>query len=583
MDLPEAPQDTELRNIIDKLAQFVARNGPDFEQMTKNKQKDNPKFQFLFGGEYYNYYQYKVAAEQAIYKHQQQTNGSDQNSNWSTSPVQMQVNQPEIDRIVKQQDVLRDQIKQSEQNLTAQHTVLVQQQQAQVEQVVAKCEMADLQKLADICGISLTEVYSILQPIIDSCTKDSISNGKSWFLQHASDKTKADCIVESLLYKVLQSSNFPSKLHVIYLVNDLLHHSARKNANDLKQALERVVVPMFCNASIAATDDQRLKLDKLLKLWESKMNYLDPKTLEKMHKPLQSYQQYQADQMAKYSSDISSLAQQTKLTFDSYQAQHQAFVCHAMQQIMDLQQQKQNLEQGSQPQPPVQPLQQSVTQPQTTANSALPLETIQATLQQTIQSLSQSAATTTQTPTSQQQQPFSVQNDNFMNVSLPPPVINSQPPPPSTPAPSSQAQIVPPSGGPQQPPPPPIPPLFPAAPVDVTQAPPIIPQPPPMPTATNGGLDGIPFTQPPPGYFPPPGMFPDFSKPPPGFPAKPEPILEELLPTAPYYDLPAGLMVPLVKVCVNAMGIWVCNSLVHDLRGDGKYGVHFIGINVLAL
>jgi hypothetical protein len=57
--------DTELRNIIDKLAQFVARNGPDFEQMTKNKQKDNPKFSFLFGGDYFNYYQYKVTTEQA--------------------------------------------------------------------------------------------------------------------------------------------------------------------------------------------------------------------------------------------------------------------------------------------------------------------------------------------------------------------------------------------------------------------------------------------------------------------------------------------------------------------------------------
>lgn len=57
--------DIELRNIIDKLAQFVARNGPDFEQMTKNKQKGNPKFQFLFGGEYYAYYQHKVNTEQS--------------------------------------------------------------------------------------------------------------------------------------------------------------------------------------------------------------------------------------------------------------------------------------------------------------------------------------------------------------------------------------------------------------------------------------------------------------------------------------------------------------------------------------
>lgn len=61
----------ELRNIIDKLAQFVARNGPEFEQMTKNKQRDNPKFAFLFGGEHFNYYQYRVTTEQAILKQKQ--------------------------------------------------------------------------------------------------------------------------------------------------------------------------------------------------------------------------------------------------------------------------------------------------------------------------------------------------------------------------------------------------------------------------------------------------------------------------------------------------------------------------------
>lgn len=57
--------DPEMTNIIDKLANFVARNGPEFEQMTKQKQRDNSKFGFLFGGEYFNYYQYKVTTEQA--------------------------------------------------------------------------------------------------------------------------------------------------------------------------------------------------------------------------------------------------------------------------------------------------------------------------------------------------------------------------------------------------------------------------------------------------------------------------------------------------------------------------------------
>lgn len=87
--------------------------------------------------------------------------------------------------------------------------------------------------------------------------------------------------------------------------------------------------------------------------------------------------------------------------------------------------------------------------------------------------------------------------------------------------------------------------VFSTGPPDITHQPP----PPMNQTLPPNGIDNIPFSQPPPGYFPPPGMFPDFSKPPPGFMQKQEPVLEELLPTAPYYDLPAGLMVPLVKVC----------------------------------
>ncbi|XP_064211274.1 calcium homeostasis endoplasmic reticulum protein isoform X2 [Tribolium castaneum] len=474
-------------------AAAAPRNGPEFEQMTKNKQKGNPKFQFLYGGEYYNYYQYKVTTEQAVLKQQ----GILENSpnNWN-SPSTM--HNSEIEQISMQQDSLREQIKQSEQNLSAQHTVLLQQQQAQAEAVVAKCEAAALQKEAEACDIILEDIYNILQPIIESCTKDSISNGKSWFLQHANSKEQAYCIVHCLLTKVIEASVFSQKLHVIYLVNDLLHHCARKNANELKEALESVVVPMFCNAHISATEDQRAKLEKLLKLWESKANYLDPNTVEKMRQPTQSYQQYQSQLMMKYASEIGSLAQQTKQTYDNYQAQHQAFVCHAMQQIADLQQQKQNIEQ----QPPPPPQQQP---PPMQNTNIIPLDPIQASLQQTIQNLSQQNSSQNQAtnPSFHQPPPNQPTNDFLpINPSIPPPNITTHPPPP-------------------------------------------LGQSPNLPT---NGMDN-PFSQPPPGYFPPPGVFPDFSKPPPGFAPNPEPpVVEELVPTAPYYDLPAGLMVPLIKL-----------------------------------
>jgi len=52
---------------------------------------------------------------------------------------------------------------------------------------------------------------------------------------------------------------------------------------------------------------------------------------------------------------------------------------------------------------------------------------------------------------------------------------------------------------------------------------------------------------------------PDLSRPPPNFiqnnfplaPVQPDIMADDLLPSLPYYELPAGLMVPLVKVCLK--------------------------------
>ncbi len=72
----------------------------------------------------------------------------------------------------------------------------------------------------------------------------------------------------------------------------------------------------------------------------------------------------------------------------------------------------------------------------------------------------------------------------------------------------------------------------------------------------NHGQGGGPPPGGPGGSNPPLLPLPDFSKPPPGFPALPPPpgprpaapSDADLMPTVPYYDLPAGLMAPLVKV-----------------------------------
>lgn len=56
------PKDEALKNRIDSLAAYVARNGDAFEQMARSKQAADPKFSFLFGGLGANYYEQRKAA-----------------------------------------------------------------------------------------------------------------------------------------------------------------------------------------------------------------------------------------------------------------------------------------------------------------------------------------------------------------------------------------------------------------------------------------------------------------------------------------------------------------------------------------
>ena len=52
----ERPSDEKLAERIEKLVAFVARK-PEMEAFTAEKQKDNPEFAFLSGGEGAEYYQ----------------------------------------------------------------------------------------------------------------------------------------------------------------------------------------------------------------------------------------------------------------------------------------------------------------------------------------------------------------------------------------------------------------------------------------------------------------------------------------------------------------------------------------------
>lgn len=58
------PDDPELCKYIEGLASFVAKSGPCLEEISKEKQKDNPMFGFLFGGLGHDYYARRLWEEE---------------------------------------------------------------------------------------------------------------------------------------------------------------------------------------------------------------------------------------------------------------------------------------------------------------------------------------------------------------------------------------------------------------------------------------------------------------------------------------------------------------------------------------
>lgn len=109
--------------------------------------------------------------------------------------------QNELANLQSQQTTLQDQVRQSEQNLAAQHAALMAQQQGRVEDAVRQAQETALQNSAQSTNTDLAAFDTVLQPIIDSCTKDSISAGKAWILQNSLTPQSNQVVADHLLKK----------------------------------------------------------------------------------------------------------------------------------------------------------------------------------------------------------------------------------------------------------------------------------------------------------------------------------------------------------------------------------------------
>jgi len=72
---------------------------------------------------------------------------------------------------------------------------MAQTQQTQAEEAIRQAQEEKLCVMAEEVGIDCTELNALLQPIINSCTKDAISQGKAWILSKSQHSSRSNSVI----------------------------------------------------------------------------------------------------------------------------------------------------------------------------------------------------------------------------------------------------------------------------------------------------------------------------------------------------------------------------------------------------
>ncbi|CAN8326739.1 unnamed protein product [Cochlearia groenlandica] len=267
------PADPELQKRIDKLVEYSIKNGPEFEAMMRDRQKDNPDYAFLFGGEGNGYYRYK----QFLSMHPPVVGGSFDHPfpsgsmpmihhppNPMLSPTMNNVpgalgvppiRQPPFPPFHDHHQL--------QQHLPQPHP-FVPHARPDFEPSVHSFRGLSGPLPADV-AVELNGVLANLNG-----TKDSIKSAKIWFMQRS---PFAPALAEALRDRVFAMDDFDRQMHIVYLANDILFDSLQRRTNlhefDNEALAFRPVLGSMLG-KIYHFPQNREGLEKILQFWASK-------------------------------------------------------------------------------------------------------------------------------------------------------------------------------------------------------------------------------------------------------------------------------------------------------------------------
>ncbi|KAL5730590.1 hypothetical protein ACHQM5_003393 [Ranunculus cassubicifolius] len=245
----------------------AAKNGPEFEAMIREKQRDNPAYAFLFGGEGHNYYRYKL---------------------WiTTRPINTPFS-PFPPSSIPMMPQPSNSMSPSSLNSPAAHLhqssfppLYDQQQHSPFLSSSRQDYEPSTKSFKGLSGPLPSDVAVELNNVLNnlSVTKESIKSAKMWFMQRS---PFAPALAEALRDRVFAVDDSERQLHIVFLANDILFDSLQRRINprDLdnealafKPIMGSMLGRIYHNPHNQEANQSRLQ--KILQFWALKEVY-DP-------------------------------------------------------------------------------------------------------------------------------------------------------------------------------------------------------------------------------------------------------------------------------------------------------------------
>ncbi|CAM0909482.1 unnamed protein product [Alopecurus aequalis] len=256
------PADPELQKRIDKLVEYIAKNGPEFEIVIRDKQHDNPDYAFVFGGEGHAYYRYMLwVAGRPPYPPGSMHMMPPMGPMMHGPPMHQPAYPPFYD----------------------QHQHFGAHGHGEYE--------AAAQSFKGLSGPLPADVAAELHDVLTNLngTKESIKGAKTWFMQRA---PFAPALAGAIRERVFALEDSERQLHIVFLVNDILFEGLQRRTNIQDLDNEAVAFQSVLGSMLAriynnpqSIDDNQTRLEKILQFWGSKEVY-DQETIANLEREM---------------------------------------------------------------------------------------------------------------------------------------------------------------------------------------------------------------------------------------------------------------------------------------------------------